>query len=173
MNKHFHCAVLTDDALPDKRRLAQAFWRLGPAFTRWTESLMTEAGLTPQRVRLMSLLLEHGPTMMRDLRDALGVTATNITALVDALEKDGMVERTPHPADRRATLVALTPAAVARIRENCPAFQDRVAELFDDFSEAERDQFLALLEKMRTSLVARGVLQEHSELAKAKVSESA
>lgn len=33
------------------------------------------------------------------------MTATNVTALVDSLEKDGLVVRTRHPTDRRATVI--------------------------------------------------------------------
>jgi DNA-binding MarR family transcriptional regulator len=47
---------------------------------------------------------------MLDLSDELGVTARNVTGLVDALQRDGLVERLPYPNDRRAVLVRLTPA---------------------------------------------------------------
>jgi DNA-binding MarR family transcriptional regulator len=38
------------------------------------------------------------------------VTPRNVTALVDALEAQGLVTRRPHPVDRRALLVAPTRA---------------------------------------------------------------
>jgi DNA-binding MarR family transcriptional regulator len=38
------------------------------------------------------------------------VTARNVAGLVDTLERDGLTERLPHPTDRRAILVRLTPA---------------------------------------------------------------
>ena len=41
------------------------------------------------------------------------MTARNVTGLIDALEHDGLVERLPHPSDRRATLVRLTVAGTA------------------------------------------------------------
>jgi DNA-binding MarR family transcriptional regulator len=34
-----------------------------------------------------------------------------VTGLVDALEADGWVTRTPHPDDRRATIISITPSA--------------------------------------------------------------
>ena len=56
----------------------------------------------------MWLLHQHGPSTQRELAEALGVSARNVTGLVDALVETGFVTRGPHPTDRRATLVSLT-----------------------------------------------------------------
>ncbi len=159
MNKKNACAWDVSDA-PVKHRLVQLFWMLGPAFTRWAESHMNQKDLTPQRVRLMALLMENGPMMMRSLRNELGVTATNITALVDALEKDRMVIRKAHPKDRRATMIELTPKAEKRMTESCSEFKEQVSELFSGFSTAEQQQFHKLLERMRGALIERKILKE-------------
>jgi len=148
--------------IPPRHKLLHHFWTLGPAFTRWAESHMKQEGLTPQRMRLSELLFDNGPTKMCDLRDELGVTATNITALVDALEKDGMVERIPHPTDRRATLVQLTPKAHKTISFGCTDFKDKVSGLFSEFSLSEQEQLCKLLMKMRAALIKREVLEESS-----------
>jgi DNA-binding MarR family transcriptional regulator len=150
----------TYETMPVKHKLTKLFWVLGPAFTRWAESHMHEKGLTPQRIRLLWPLIENGPMMMSALRDELGVTATNITALVDVLEKDGMVTRKPHATDRRATMIAITPHAETFLTENCGEFRDRVAGIFSGFTKAEQDQFLELLTKMRNALIERGVLED-------------
>lgn len=159
MNKRNTCAWETDEA-PAAHQLVQLFWMLGPAFTRWAESHMHQKGLTPQRVQLMALLMENGPMMMSALRNELGVTATNITALVDALEKDRMVARKAHPRDRRATMIEITPKAEKRMTESCSEFKERVSELFSGFTPAEQQQFRHLLERMRGALVERKILKE-------------
>jgi DNA-binding MarR family transcriptional regulator len=146
--------------VPLKHKLLLLFWSLSPAFLRWAESHETTGGLTPQRLRLSEILFDNGPTKMSDLRDALGVTATNITALVDALEADGLVERTPHPTDRRATLIQLTQKARNTISFGCTQFKDKVSELFADFTTAEQEQFFKLLMKMRTGLIDRDVIEK-------------
>ena len=124
--------------VPTRHKLLHLFFTLGPAFTRWAERHETAGGLTPQRQRLSELLYDNGPSRMCDLRDALGVTATNVTALVDALEQEGIVERVPHPTDRRATLIRLTPKALKTISFGCTEFKDKVGELFDGFTAAEQ-----------------------------------
>jgi DNA-binding MarR family transcriptional regulator len=72
------------------------------------DSSLGEHGLTPARTHLLWELFHRGPCAQRVLADALGVTARNVTGLVDGLEETGYVTREPHPEDRRATLVTLT-----------------------------------------------------------------
>src|ERR1700740_3345061 len=80
-----------------RHRLVELLWSFAPAYQRWSESLMLDKGLSPQRLRILTSLYERGPRIMCELKDELGVTATNITALVDTLEEDGLVIRKPHP----------------------------------------------------------------------------
>lgn len=145
--------------LPVQHQLVKLFWMLCPAYMRWAESHMDGEKLTPQRVQLLGQLKENGAMMMSNLRDALGVTATNITALVDALEKDGFVVRSAHPTDRRATMIDLTPEARQMVEENCAVFRERMSELFTVFSAQEQEQLLDYLQRMREALVERKILK--------------
>ena len=143
-------------------QLMKLFWMLGPAYIRWAESFMEKDGITPKRLYLMGILFEHGPMMMSHLKDRLGVTATNITALVDALEKDGLVKRKPHPDDRRATIISLSEKAESCFASKCAPFKDRVSELFLIFSEKEQEELLAYLHRIRKVLVEHKILDEKS-----------
>lgn len=67
--------------------------------------------LTTARVTVLWTLQLGGPSTQQALADAIAVSARNISALVDVLEANGYVERTPHPDDRRAVIVRLTPTA--------------------------------------------------------------
>jgi DNA-binding MarR family transcriptional regulator len=131
-----------------RHRLVELLWSFTPAFQRWSESLMTEKNLSTQRLRILGSLHDRGPRIMCDLKEELGVTATNITALVDSLESDGLVVRRPHPTDRRATLIDLSSKAKSEIALGCSAYKDRVAELFSGLSEAECREFTRTLEKL-------------------------
>jgi DNA-binding MarR family transcriptional regulator len=128
--------------------VVELLWSFGPAFQRYSESLMTEKGLSPQRLRILSSLNERGPRIMSDLKEELGVTATNITALVDSLERDGLVTRQSHPTDRRATVIQLTEKSVNDLKLGCTAYKDRVADLFSDLSDAECREFIKTLKKL-------------------------
>jgi DNA-binding MarR family transcriptional regulator len=63
-------------------------------------------GLTaPQANALRELA---GPMTMRDLAERLSCEPSNATFIVDKLEKQGLIERCPHPSDRRAKQLVLT-----------------------------------------------------------------
>jgi DNA-binding MarR family transcriptional regulator len=68
--------------------------------------------LTPNDSRaLASLDAQQGRTM-GSLAEEWKCDASTATWIVDRLEQRGLVQRRPHPTDRRARLVVLTPAGV-------------------------------------------------------------
>jgi DNA-binding MarR family transcriptional regulator len=102
-----------------------------------TESLARE-GLTTSRAHLLWELRQLGPTTQTSLAEALGVSARNVTGLVDALVEGGFVIREPHPTDRRAVLVSFTDhgAAVVKVMEQG---QQELANLL--FAQMRPQQF--------------------------------
>jgi len=61
--------------------------------------------------------LRHGALTSTQLAEAHGYDAPYTTLIVDKLEAHGLVERRPHPDDRRRKLVALTPAGHSAIAD--------------------------------------------------------
>jgi DNA-binding MarR family transcriptional regulator len=105
------------------------------------------------RIRLLQALETAGEATMSELAVALEVTQRRITALVDALEEDGLVERRPNPADKRSTLIAITPAGSRRQDVDWKRHQSDVALAFAELPAAQQRQLLeitpALTEIMR------------------------
>src|ERR1700722_6657947 len=98
-------------AKPDEDRLSElveAFTELGPTWVRWVNACLPSDAVSYVRMRLLTALQRDGEQSMGELATGLGVTPRRVTALVEALEADGLVERRPHPTDRRSTLVAIT-----------------------------------------------------------------
>ncbi len=50
-----------------------------------------------------------GPMTMGELAERMGCEPSNATVVVDKLENQGLLERRPHPTDRRAKQLILTP----------------------------------------------------------------
>ena len=125
----------------ERRRLLVAETaRFTSAFVRWMEGRAC-GGLTYARLRLLQTLHCGGPAIMRDLGDQLGVSPRNMTAMVDALEDAQLVVRRPHPTDRRATLVELSPSGAREAEQALEPRLDAMAELFEGFSPAEQQAF--------------------------------
>ncbi|GAA2223717.1 MarR family transcriptional regulator [Micromonospora olivasterospora] len=75
------------------------------------ESVLRPYGVTFARYELLMLLhfSRAGSLPMAKIGNRLQVHATSVTNAVDRLEAAGLVKRTPHPTDRRTTLVELLP----------------------------------------------------------------
>jgi DNA-binding MarR family transcriptional regulator len=141
--------------------LATTFAQVGPLWVRWCHGHLRRTGLSFARMKLLGVLDMLGPQIMSDVSEELGVTRRNVTALVDALEAEGLVKRTPHPTDRRATVIALTPAgkeASNRVRKE---FESKVLELFGHLPLGDQRMFQKLLDRAVTLL--RGNLGGHEE----------
>ncbi|MGK5557955.1 MarR family winged helix-turn-helix transcriptional regulator [Actinomadura kijaniata] len=82
--------------------LFQVAGRLRGAF----DAAAAEMGLPPAQALLLIRLSE--PLPMRALADMLGCDASNVTGIVDGLERRGLAARRPSPGDRRVKLVVLT-----------------------------------------------------------------
>ncbi|MEU2090176.1 MarR family winged helix-turn-helix transcriptional regulator [Nocardia beijingensis] len=91
--------------------------------------------LTSQQTQILCLLGRHRPSF-GELAALLGCDKTNVTGMVDRLERRGLVVRAPDPADRRITRVALTDegSTVSRnVRTHLSAaIADRLTELLSD-----------------------------------------
>jgi DNA-binding MarR family transcriptional regulator len=77
------------------------------------------------------------------------VTGGNVTAIVDQLEKEGLVERLDEPADRRAFRIRLTRSGEKIFAEMARAHEDWVVELLAGMSRREEDDLLRLLAKVK------------------------
>lgn len=73
--------------------------------------LRDDAGITLPQFDLLAVLdrAEGGELVMGELSRRLMVTNGNVTALVDRLVRDGLLERRVSPTDRRALMVRMTP----------------------------------------------------------------
>lgn len=138
-------------------RLVDEFAAFGPCYMKWVRSRLGDCGVTYARMRLLGTLHCNGPQIMSDISDELGVTRRNVTALVDALEEEGLVRRMPHPSDRRATVIELTSKGAETTDSIYNGHRDAVAELFADLSEDERQELVRLLGSLREALRSEGL----------------
>lgn len=85
-------------------------------------SALAPFGLTFSRFEVLALLFfaRENSLPMGKIGSRLQVHPTSVTSLVDRLVTDALVERVPHPTDRRTTLVNLTPAG-AELAPQCAA----------------------------------------------------
>ncbi|MGD0746583.1 MAG: MarR family transcriptional regulator [Acidimicrobiales bacterium] len=106
-------------------------------------------GLPFGRVRALRRIA-NSPMTMGELAATLGTEKPYATIVVDELERQGLVERRPHPTDRRVKLVATTArgtAAARRANEILGRLPSGLAAL----AEPEVEELARILEEVARS----------------------
>jgi len=135
-----------------KRRLKMWIRLLGvtrAAENGLREYLRVKHDTTLPRFDVMAALFRRreGVTMS-ELSRMLLVSNGNATAVVDRLEGEGLVRRTPSEVDRRTVHVALTADGTAAFETMAEGHEAEVARLFAGLSEDDLDQLTTILKRM-------------------------
>jgi DNA-binding MarR family transcriptional regulator len=90
---------------------------------------------------------------MRVLSRYLMVTGGNVTGLTDELEREGVVQRSASPEDRRAWIVSLTPKGRRSFETMAKAHEEWLLEMFSGLDAKAVQQLYAQLGALRVHLV--------------------
>lgn len=101
---------------------------------------------------LMAIKYADGKLTQKDLSDKLLVDKSNVTGLIDRLEKSGFLCRKKVPEDRRSYHVELTTVGARLVDELDERYMDRVGEIMSEFSHAEVNELMRLMGKIKRGL---------------------
>jgi DNA-binding MarR family transcriptional regulator len=112
------------------------------------EQAVAPLGLRPREFLALQHLRERGPSAQQTLVELLGVDATNLVAVLNALEDAGLIERRRYRRDRRRAIIALS----QRAEEILSQF-DRALKMIDDeiltgLTSAQRETLNGLLARV-------------------------
>jgi DNA-binding MarR family transcriptional regulator len=129
--------------------------RAGEAFVALTNQALNGYQLSPAARQALAVLDGAGqPLSPTEIARRLIVTTASITSLLDTLQRRGLVERQPDPADRRRLLITITPAAQDLVRRFVPEVVALQASVMKDIAEEDRRQFAAVLTRIREAIAA-------------------
>ncbi|MFE2140676.1 MarR family winged helix-turn-helix transcriptional regulator [Streptomyces sp. NPDC059456] len=112
---------------------------------------LEEFGLTvPQFATLM--IVKSSPGMsVAQLARSVGSSRQAANEMLAALERDGLITRSPHPTDRRTHQVRLTPAGATRYEDALPAVRRREAALEAGLEPGQREAVVAWMSAISTA----------------------
>jgi MarR family transcriptional regulator for hemolysin len=113
-----------------------------------------ELGLTRAQWSVIAHLYRQEGVNQATLADWLDIKQITLARLADRLEAAGWLQRRPHPQDRRAKCLFLTPKAHSRL-ERMRALADEVqAEALRGFTSAQHEDVIELLLRIKGNLIA-------------------
>jgi MarR family transcriptional regulator for hemolysin len=132
--------------------LAQASYAMS---TELTAALST-IGITPRAFCVLSRALDEEKTQ-GVLAAEVGLDKTTMVVTVDELEKAGLAERRPSTTDRRVRIIAVTPEGERMVAEGQAIVDEVHRSVLEELSPAEREGFLAGLERLACGRLATPV----------------
>ncbi len=111
--------------------------------------------LTPAKLNVLMVVKHVGGDeglAQREIAKRLIISGSDVTGLIDRLQRDGLLTRSGASSDRRIKLIKITPKGSALLDRLWPAHTERVGSIMSPLSKKEQKQLIALLTKLRAKL---------------------
>ena len=140
---------------PNGTRYQALLQLLRTAETLWNGSriFFAQWDLSPSQFNILNLIGDsvEGVTQI-ELSRQLIMHRSNVTGLVDRLEKRGLIERQANPNDRRAHQVVLTPSGRKLLAQILPAYYKAAEQIWGDFPITQARKLAADLQKLAENI---------------------
>ena len=130
-----------------KKRALSAVRDYGIHLTLFRNAMSEWAGLNVTDMECMRLLFAQGVATPSELARHTGLTSGAATAMLDRLERAGLIERKPNPDDRRGTLITPAESAAAKAASWFASARNAQEELISSYSESELEIIADVFER--------------------------
>jgi DNA-binding MarR family transcriptional regulator len=124
--------------------LLAAIERIRGLSNRLSRLLQQQLGTTVYQVGILAAV-EEGARRLHEVAEATGHHVSGASRLVDRMVSDGLLDRHPDPADRRAVALALTEAGTRQLAQARHLVGGVVQQALDDMSPAKARQLVPVL----------------------------
>lgn len=105
-------------------------------------------GLNPTDLKCLDLARNEDRLTAGRLAELTGLRTSSVTAVLDRLERRGLVERRRDPADRRKVIVVATGLHLERGTAIFGDLADRVTAILDDYDESALVAYLDIARRL-------------------------
>lgn len=135
-------------------RLTLAVMATADTFLRESQRLFRPLGLTGAQYNVLNVLADSADGMsQRELSDVLVVDRSNVTGMLDRMQKAGWVQRRDDPADRRVYRVTLTVSGRQLWERADAQYRAAVAQVTHGLSEKRIQETIAVLQSLEKAAV--------------------
>jgi DNA-binding MarR family transcriptional regulator len=133
-------------------RLMQLFPRVIRGMRRWQDrAAPAPAPLSSRHVAALELI-RGGPLSVGELASRLGLTLPTVSGVLADLDRAGLVERRPDPADRRRTIVQIIPGQASLVGQWLDGAAKPLARVLDQLTPGEQEAFLKAMDLLEAEL---------------------
>ncbi len=121
-------------------------------FARLSEARLKPMGFGVGYLPALIALQDGRAVSQRTMARFARIEQPTMAQMLVRMERDGLIQRVPDPADGRASLVSLTPTAQARLPDACATLFQGNRDALAGFTDDETSQFVALLGRLIANL---------------------
>lgn len=125
------------------------------------EKILDESGISEfngAQGKILYVLWEQNGIAIAEISKLTGLANTTLTSMLDRMEKNGLIQRVPHPRDRRKTLIYLTEKASGLKMQYLAVSEEMNQIYYRGFQEEEIIDFEQKLERVLNNL--KGVIYD-------------
>ncbi|GAC1044221.1 MarR family winged helix-turn-helix transcriptional regulator [Rhizobium sp. No.120] len=122
------------------------------AFSRLGERRVRALGFNIGQLPVLYLLRNGAQMSQKDLAKFAKIEQPSMAQMLARMERDGLIRRTPDPADGRSSLVSLTEAAVAKLPAARQALEEGREQVLSGFSADEIQTLVELMRRLNQNL---------------------
>jgi DNA-binding MarR family transcriptional regulator len=139
------------------KEIVGALRRLVKAVYLDSSKISRQYGLTAAQSIVLRILSNEGPLSSADLSRRLYVTPSNMTGVIDRLEKKALVERVRQAADRRVVLITLTQSGNALSRTLPDPIENKLISQLSDLKTEHVQSIAEALNRVLTLIDTTGL----------------
>jgi DNA-binding MarR family transcriptional regulator len=130
-----------------KKRALMAVRDYGVNLMQFRNAMSEWAGFNVTDMECLRFLFQKGTSTPSELARQTGLTSGATTAMLDRLEKAGLIERQPNPDDRRGTLITPVKSAAEKLASWFESARNAQDELISSYSESEQEIIADVFER--------------------------
>ena len=134
--------------MTETAKLSHQLVELYERLSSWEQDVVKSSGLSPAQMHTIEIVGHGASLRMKELAKKMGVTTGTLTVMIDRLEQQGLLQRTPHETDRRSYLIALTEKGQDLFAEHHQYHLRLTEEITATLSKDEQTMFGVVLEKI-------------------------
>ncbi|MGM4983197.1 MULTISPECIES: MarR family winged helix-turn-helix transcriptional regulator [Rhizobium] len=122
--------------------------QMAKGFARALQQRAAKLGFSPGQFPILLELWSEDGLTQKQLLERVDIEQATMANTLSRMERDGLVERRPHPSDKRAQLIFLTDKAAAIQAEAIEAAMAADTDLLKDFRSFERELLLEYIRRI-------------------------
>ncbi len=139
----------------DSSKLIYTIGLLWGQISNKLDSLLSKYNLNISKFNILMIIKHIGGKdgiQQNEISQRLLVTPSNITKLLDRLEKDKMISRNPKENDRRVKLIKISDTASSLLDEIWPYYSAEVIKITEKLAENDKQDIQKILVEWLTNI---------------------